>query len=906
MQPTDIASYFFYWGKAQKKELDNKGDPYHLLPFHSLDVAAVGWYLLDPEQDLCRSLAQELDVSPAWLRSWFCFCLALHDLGKFSRAFQGLAPDLSADLVKAVPNVSYFERHDSLGFALWNELLDQKWLDAIEEKIKPSYLSVWLEIVTGHHGMPPKTDVSIKNYFLPEDQVAAYDFVMAAHKLFLADVSLTPLETKKLNKAAKALSWQLAGLTVLCDWTGSNQFFFKYDKSQTQSIADYWNKAKEAAKNAVKEMPLSGSKVEPYQSVQDLFPFISEPTPLQSYASLVQLLKAPQILILEDVTGAGKTEAALILVQRLMSLGLAKGVYIALPTMATSGGMYDRMAKSYRRLYSKDSTPSLVLAHGASRYVEAFVETIRLIDQEEDKQYKDEMTASAYCSAWVADSRKKCLFADVGVGTLDQALLSVLPARHQSLRLLGLKDKILLVDEVHAYDEYMQTLLKALLEAHARQGGSVILLSATIPTNMRKSLLEAYHRGLTTEYAKPKLEHTGFPLVTHFPVQNPESEFEKEIGTREQVKRDVYVQRLGDLEQVYDLIEKSVLAGKCVCWIRNTVGNAKTAYSELEARNIGSQDKRLLFHSRFAMIDRQGIEDRCKGIFGKGELGEGQDRRTGQILVATQVVEQSLDLDFDVLISDIAPIDLMIQRAGRLHRHCRDAHGNLMEESEASLQLSRMERSKPYMYVVCPDAIDNPKATWLKPLLPDVQYVYADLGKLWLSARVLFSNSFFSMPKDARYLINSIYSEEAIDIIPEELQTSTANATGEDSAKRGIALLNALNLKKGYCRESGTGWDEDIHVPTRLTDETYTLALAKIVDGELLPYAQDETKSLAQQWMMSCLTLRENDWKAAEKNIAPEWKNKIEELKKVHKFLKWVEVFPLSEGGYSEVIGWVG
>src|SRR5690606_25025277 len=184
------------------------------------------------------------------------------------------------------------------------------------------------------------------------------------------------------------------------------------------------------------------------------------PTPLQAYAQTVELGKVPQLFILEDVTGAGKTEAAMVLVHRLMASGLASGLYVGLPTMATANAMYKRMSESYRRLYAEQELPSLVLAHGASKLSKAFSDSVALSTQTDDKNYENnELSASAYCNQWLADSRKKALLADVGVGTIDQALLGVLPARHQSLRLFGLTNKVLLVDEVHAFDPYMRSLL---------------------------------------------------------------------------------------------------------------------------------------------------------------------------------------------------------------------------------------------------------------------------------------------------------------------------------------------------------------------------------------------------------------------------------------------------------------
>ncbi len=252
------------------------------------------------------------------------------------------------------------------------------------------------------------------------------------------------------------------------------------------------------------------------------------------------------MFILEDVTGAGKTEAAMVLVHKMMSAGLADGLYVGLPTMATANAMYQRMWECYRQLYRAGSLPSLVLAHGAADLSADFRQSIMLSEQLADKSYQsDELSASIYCNQWLGDSRKKALLANVGVGTIDQALIAVLPAKHQSLRLLGLTDKVLLADEVHAYDPYMRKLLITLLEAHAAQGGSIILLSATLPYSFRMELVQAYACGARfsreCRFEPTLLDTKSYPLVTRFSHVGLS---EDPVPTRESARRSVVIQRI--------------------------------------------------------------------------------------------------------------------------------------------------------------------------------------------------------------------------------------------------------------------------------------------------------------------------------------------------------------------------
>jgi len=889
--------YYRYWGKA------DRDDPtkYHLLPFHCLDVAAVGWILLNPQKLLCLRMAAQLEVEPGWLRDFFVFCLTLHDMGKFSRAFQGLKTDPSPDLVKANPRMQYTERHDTLGFWLWRENLSARLEKSLSNNGEwPNKIESWMEIVTGHHGMPPKKSGGrIPNFFEQEDEEAASQFLQDVHSLFLSRFEHAALCDKSLRQQLKAVSWHLAGIAVLADWLGSNREHFKY-YSEPEKLTVYWCKhALPSAEKAIQSMP-ARPKASQFQGLKNLFPFIQQSTPLQEYAINEPLNDKPQLFILEDVTGAGKTEAALILTHRLLSAGLADGLYVALPTMATANAMYQRLGKAYRRFYESSDLPSLILAHGARDLSDAFRESVILSEnQAADLNYTDghdeqeqELSATAYCNAWLADNRKKALFADVGVGTLDQALLGVLPARHQSLRLLGLGRKVLLVDEVHAYDSYMQALLDALIETHARQGGSVILLSATLPQTMRKKLIEAFHRGIGA--ITPNISSYAYPLATHSPTSG---ESEKHIDTREEVKRTVKIKQLEAEEAVIEQIQQAVSKGQCVCWIRNTVKAARASYRSLSDCEWLGRDHLHLFHSRFAMLDRQRIETETLKRF--GDESNHEDRK-GQVLIATQVVEQSLDLDFDVLITDLAPMDLIVQRAGRLCRHIRDGQGNRIRELKTEDQ-----RGTPILYLFAPDPTKDSDETWLKTHQEGTQAVYPHVGQLWLTANMLLKDGKgkFTMPHNARGLIEGVYSDEAEETIPSCLLDTSMDAVGKNLTQQSMANLNALKLKKGYTRSSGD-WDEETRIPTRLTEqETVSVALARFFQDQLQPYA----KGTHHEWAMSVVKIPEWEWKKAKQQITSTMQNLIKDLKTEVKALRWHEVFPLTDETavyYSAADGW--
>lgn len=887
--------YFRYWGKA-KKDPTTEGPDYHLLPYHCLDVAAVGYVLLDPQKPLCRQLAAQLQVDPEWLQSWFCFCLVLHDLGKFFRAFQNLAPNLSLNLVPFEIRCVYSVRHDTLGFALWQKALGEKFQHQVPDEYKLLF-ERWLEVVCGHHGKPPENLHSIKSYLLVEDEIAAEQFVSDVMTEWMPD--LAPLKSID-KKIFKRVSWQFAGIAVLADWLGSNQKVFQYC-TEPMPLKAYWmDRALPSADAAIAVANFGSRDIKPFESIKQQFNFIENPTPLQAYAQTVGLNNSPQLFILEDVTGAGKTEAAMVLVHRFMAAGLANGLYVGLPTMATANAMYQRMAKSYRSLYAEHELPSLVLAHGATRLSDAFnqsvafSETVKLAEHSPDKNYeKDELSASAYCNQWLADSRKKALLADIGVGTIDQALLGVLPARHQSLRLLGLTNKVLLVDEVHAFDPYMRSLLAALLQAHAAQGGSVILLSATLPYNFRAQLTSAFARGAGLHIPQ-LMQDANYPWVTQL---NNQKFSEQPVETRKSVERRVAVKRLENEEQAYAQIKQAVTQGRCVCWIRNTVKDARNAYQYLQQQDWVEPEKLSLFHSRYAMVDRQVIETDVVNRFGKESKGV---ERAGQVLIATQVVEQSLDLDFDLMLSDLAPVDLLIQRAGRLQRHIRSLDGDVLAG-----HIAKDQRESPCLYVLSPDPLEVNGGKWLRDLLPGTQAVYANVGQLWLTIKGLLNNNGFEMPKDARALIEGVYGDETQGDIPPELEKASKDAEAKQRAESGMGKFNLLALEKGYTQASAVhngGWNEEVNIPTRLGGDTVTVVLVRQVKSEWVAYAGE----VANKWALSQLSLPKVEWELAKKLIPGVLLESLEQLKEREPSLRWVEVMPLVDAlcFYHKKGGW--
>lgn len=801
-----------FWGKAQST---GEGETWHPVVAHSLDVAAVA-ALLAPARG---------SAVPAQLVT---FLVALHDIGKFSRSFQAMSvAHWPAALGPAPSGLPPGPRHDALGYQLLREELASL-LDAVlppridgRRAWSGGQRDPLLRAIAGHHGRPPLGLDAAPGaaVFCGTCRAAATEFVQAMLNLFRP----APLPNLP-GRAVAGLGWRLAGLTTLADWVGSRRAWFPYVAAD--SVADpaayFWDHALPRAARALAAAGLAEQLPRRFSGVGGLFPEIDQPSPAQSWAADVALPDGPVLAVVEDLTGSGKTEAALILAQRLMARGQASGLFFALPTMATANAMFGRLAEAYHRLYPAEARPSLALAHGRADLDPRFQAAIHGDGKDRGRSEADpaDDPAEAHCAAWLAEDRRRALLAEVGVGTVDQALLAVLPVRHAALRLQGLAGKVLVVDEAHAFDAYMRQEMVALLEFHAALGGSAILLSATLPQVIRQELVEAFAKGLRVP--APPLTSTAYPLAT---LAGDSGVVETPCAPRLGLTRRVAVTRLENSGAGVARIVAAARAGAAVAWVRNTVDDALAAAEGLRAEGI----EPLLFHARFALADRLVVEREVLRCFGRDSAVEQRNR----VLVATQVVEQSLDCDFDMLVSDLAPVDLLIQRAGRLWRHARRPR----------------PVPGPELLVLSPAPVAEPGADWIKAVLPGTASVYRDPALLWRSARAVFGRGAIVTPDDMRPLIEEAFDTQAPGAVPAALAREAERSEGINRAAAGIANQNVLRFDRCYQREAGF-WEPETRVPTRLEDRPQvTLRLARLRDGAVVPYADDSDPRRA--WSLS-------------------------------------------------------
>jgi len=809
-----------FWGKARP---ESKGVIFHPLIFHALDVSACFERLVAIDKLTTRRLeaafgAQVTSVIPA-----LAALVALHDIGKVDWRFQAKSELAWPDALGAWRTAPAYDHAAGSALLLNGVLRDA--VDFLFSGQDACEKAALLLPIAHHHGTPCDRTGAAQ---LMIDTADSANARVVAQSIFEAfETPITPLPYID-EGAAQKLSWLLSGLVSLADWIGSSTDHFPYREAKDfGSATDYLAYARQCARGAVEALRLAPPRPARAADFASLFNSTWTPSGAQAHCAALSLTDEPTLIFIEDITGSGKTESALLLALRMMQASKGRGVFIALPTMATANAMYARMAECYLRLFAEDAQPSLALAHGRAKLHDEFRRSVFPAGTEAGVAGEIE-TVHAGCSAFFADDRRKALLADVGVGTIDQALLAVLPTKYATLRMLGLSRKIFVVDEAHAYDAYMSRELERLLAFHAGLGGSAIILSATLPRRMKEAYARAFRGGRNAARDPFQLGETAYPLVTSVPVQSAPTQ--TPLDARADLRRTVTASRLARTEDAVARIVDAASNGAAVAYIRNSVDDATEACDALRKNGL----EPILFHARFAMCDRLAIETHVLEIFGKASTPQ---QRRGRVLVATQVVEQSLDLDFDLVVSDLAPIDLLIQRAGRLWRHANRP---------------RLVPG-PEFLVVSPEPVADAGAEWFARAFPRGAYVYQAHALLWLTAKTLFDAGAIRSPDGVRGMIEAVYGADAAERIPEALRRNFDAEEGRAYGERGQADNNLLKFKDGYGADH-RGWSNDINTPTRLGEAQTVFRLALWRDGVLAPYAQDADETRA--WALSEVSIR--------------------------------------------------
>ncbi len=622
----------------------------------------------------------------------FVFLSATHDLGKATPVFQTKKSayinldNLAAERVQLtglpLKPASYFSRASKTPHALATQLL-------LEQAGCDKSIAV---ILGSHHGKPPDNTTLAncgigtyaENFHLGKEGKDAW--VDVQRELLDFALKLSGFSSiKEIPRPSMAVQVLLSGMVIMADWIASSETCFPYISMDDVQLPD----AKLRAEFAWKSLKLcppwevgnAWMRSDLYQKRFNFTSTAAQPltvntaSPLRANttqvitAQVAAAIQSPGILVLEAPMGVGKTEAALVAAEIFAAKAKRKGVFFALPTQATSDGIFPRILEWVKQLDS-DDFHSMRLMHGKAEFNDTFQ---ALADEANiDEEENDGVIAHKWF-----EGRKKAMLDDFVIGTIDQLLLAALKQKHVMLRHLGLANKVVIIDECHAYDAYMSQYLNMALSWLGAYHVPVIVLSATLPAKKRKEVIDAYlninsaqeapsdplGRSRYIQKQAPEwIASCDYPLITFSDGINVS---QKAIPT-DGVIRNVQLEFISE-DLLLEKLEHLLSGGGCAGIVVNTVKRAQELAMVLRER-FGKEVVRLL-HSRFLAPDRAKKEKKLLEELGKP--GPGKRRPNKCIVVGTQVLEQSLDIDFDILVTDICPMDLLLQRIGRLHRHER-------------------------------------------------------------------------------------------------------------------------------------------------------------------------------------------------------------------------------------------
>ena len=760
---------------------------WHPLQSHCADVGAVTEALLGKtllRKRLARFMGWD-DLSPeecARLAVLAC----LHDLGKFNHGFQGRWHE-GAPLIGHVKEIlAVFEAQGAwsshcdrvvgllevLGFYTWGEGSDRLLVASLSHHGCPRPIGQAVGIDAGiwadHRGRSPLSGMA--------------EFMQQLPLWFPLAFGGAARPFPEITEAQHAFS----GLVTLADWIGSDEGFFAYGDANWQSRMAV---ARPQAQRVVEAMGLDGTLVRDglgealtsFASVSD-YP----PTQVQLKMSDLPTGCGGTIGLTESETGSGKTEGALADFVHKLRDGLVDGLYFALPTRSAATQMYDRVVIAVAKAFPDAETrPSVVLA--VPGYLKADGVSGTRLPAFKVLWPDDPSDATAH-QRWAAEGPKRFLVGTVVVGTIDQVLLSVLAVRHSHMRACALSRHLLVVDEVHASDAYMGRLLEVVVKRHVGAGGHVLLLSATLGASLRAKLFSSTGAGPGLE-PLAQARTTAYPAITwadqtgDYKQWAPESMRSKTI----KVRMEPWV---GDPVAIAQAALIAAKDGARVVILRNTVADCLATQQTLEhlAKEQGVDE--LLFkcqglsaphHSRFVGTDRAVLDQALATRYGPGcQTG------CGCILVATQTIQQSLDLDADWLLTDLCPMDVMLQRLGRLHRH--------------NVAWRPLNFVSPEVVVLVPERRDlsgliaKTGVAWGKH---GIGMVYGDLRILEATWRQLETAGVLHIPEMNRALVEDTTHPEALGQIVQELGgrwLDHQNAClGEEQAFRSIANLSTAH-----------------------------------------------------------------------------------------------------------------
>lgn len=773
---------------------------------HLEDTAEIMEKLL--ENFASESLNNSCELSSNELRKVALFIAYTHDIGKATIGFQHKISNNTGQ------RVGFLEKY---GIEMPDILTN---INKTPHTIAGEEILIYFEckkniaaVIGAHHGIPTdKSSVKDQNLKRNKRDIVGYEnyFGSAENNREVIEKSWQKIidnallksgyksisELPEINMKAQML---LIGLLITADWIASNTKYFPLiDIDDDEPESSPYPMRVDIAWEKIEFTEMWEPFITAYSDSQFKNSFGFNPSEIQrEIINIASKVENPGLVILEAPMGCGKTEAALSVAELLAAKFKKNGLFFGLPTQATANGIFPRI-KNWAEKQSEEIYHSIELKHGSASFNEAFANLQREIPDEDSG-------SGLIVHSWFNDNKKVCL-ANFVVATVDHMLMMALKRRHVMLLHLGMSEKVVVIDEVHAYDAYMNRYLERALRWLGAYGTPVILLSATLPTQRRNSLVKAYLQLKDSE--KTFEENIAYPLVTW----TDGNIIKQQALSYSKPNKNAIIKKCHE-EDILENINNAIKSGGCVGIIMNTVKRAQQIADKVRS-NI-TEDV-LLYHAQYIMSDRAKKENELLRRIGKNST---TDIRSGFVVVGTQVLEQSLDIDFDLLITDICPMDLLLQRIGRLHRHERDQRPESLKN--------------PICYVITEEYENEKTAS---------EYIY---GSWLLKTTLSFLPDEIVIPKDISVLVQKVYnfSDESDEykkyILEQEMSESRANAfilkepkykdihgmlersvydsNAEASVRDGISSVEVIAMKK-LC-DNSIKFMDNTPVSNELTDE---------------------------------------------------------------------------------------
>ncbi|GAA5112708.1 CRISPR-associated helicase/endonuclease Cas3 [Haloechinothrix salitolerans] len=647
---------------------------------HMDDAADVASALFDRwlPPSVVRLFAKEFDGDTVQARAAIAFLAGVHDLGKATPAFaiqDVLLAQRMAQHNLRIPSTTFVLHARSVAHhSVAGHHLLMRWLMA--KGFPQPIARTWGVVLGGHHGVLP--DSEAENAANPRHVRKLYgDGVWETVQVELAErmadrVGATRWLGRWRDVKLSAQFQVLAtAVVIVSDWIASNDELLPFYREELPQVADSSERVRQALDKL--RLPAPWQPTPPGGGVAELFaarfdlPDGARPYPVQeAVCEVARSMPEPGLLIVEAPMGEGKTEAALAAAEIAAGRWGFGGLFVALPTQATSDAMFHRVIRWLDAMGSDDQQigGAVTLSHCKARFNRLFQGLMRAGWLRDIGRDEHEGRHAVVPHSWMS-GRNKAQLANFTVSTFDQLLFTALKSRHVMLRHLGLAGKVVVLDEIHAYDAFMNSYLTKVLTWLGAYQVPVVALSATLPSDRRRALVEAYQRGREKTCGDlSQLDgDIGYPALIWTEGSSARTRVAKASSRCTSVGVDFLDD---DLDTLISVLRDALSDGGTALVVRNTVRRVLEAATRLEREFPGEV---TLAHSRFITADRMRKDNELLDMFGSPQRALRRPYR--HVVVASQVVEQSLDIDFDILVTDLAPIDLVLQRMGRLHRHER-------------------------------------------------------------------------------------------------------------------------------------------------------------------------------------------------------------------------------------------